>query len=143
MVSRCAFCLLMQKLWQKQTILDQKIESDARSHKQALAAAAKERAALSKDMAALKQQLDDKDKEARAQRLEAKHALRKLDELKKASAANLAAAVAAVKEEGAVDVRRVKAEADSGVHLMLCILREELKTPRFRVRQARLLHGKR
>ena len=45
-LSLCAFPLMLQKLEHKVSVLNQKVESDARLHRQTAAAAAKERSSL-------------------------------------------------------------------------------------------------
>lgn len=72
----------------------------------------------------LQQQLDSKDKEARAHALAAKQAQRKMEEAK-ATAAKAVAGVNARVAEAVASVEALHKQAeDARVHLMLCIIRE-------------------
>lgn len=120
--SWCA--MLLQKLQEAHRILQQKLEADARSHKQALAAAAKERHQLEQQITELQQQLDAKDKESRANVLAAKKAERRLQDVKSSAAVAVAGVADAVAKAVAEEKERHKRAVDASVHLMLCVLKE-------------------
>jgi len=113
-------------------VLQQKLEVDARSQKQALAAAAKERHVLEAQISQLQQHCEDRDREARANALAAKQAQRKLEDVK----GGAAKAAAGVHAKGLTKAAAVAAEAanlsrhvdDPQVHLMLCIIHDPLST---------------
>lgn len=117
---------LLQKLQEAHKILQQKLESDTRSHKQALIAAAKERHQLEQQIQELQQQLDAKDKEARASTLAAKKAERRLHEVKVTAAEAVSGVNAAVAKAVAAEQARQKQIEDASVHLMLCIIKEPI-----------------
>jgi hypothetical protein len=72
----------------------------------------------------LKEQLDAKDKEVRAQALAAKQAQRSLEDIKAAAAKTAADVNARVAEAVAAAEARHKLATDAGLHLMLCIIRD-------------------
>jgi hypothetical protein len=113
-----------QKLQHAHQVLQVKLDTDARTHKQALAAAARERQQLEQQLEQLQQQLDAKDKEARANALAAKQAQRKLEEVKSSAAKAVAGVNARVAEAVAAEAARQQQMEDARVHLMLCILRD-------------------
>lgn len=64
---RYACVVVLQKLQHRCGVLQLKLDTDSRSHRQALATAARERQALEQQIAALKSDIEVKDKEVRAQ----------------------------------------------------------------------------
>ena len=70
----------------------------------------------------LKQQREEKDKEARAQTLVAKAATKKVEEAKAAAAKQSAAFASKLQEAAAAAAQQQKQLADSAVHLMLCVI---------------------
>jgi hypothetical protein len=119
-------CLLLcqQKLQHAHQVLQLKLETDARTHKQALAAAARERQQLEQQLEQLHLQLEAKDKEARASALAAKQAQRKLEEVKGSAAKAVAGVNARVAEAVAAEAARHKQMEDARVHLMLCVIHD-------------------
>eukprot|EP00877_Chromochloris_zofingiensis_P002309 jgi/Chrzof1/12079/Cz06g20180.t1 len=113
-----------EKLQHRCGVLQLKLDTDSRSHRQALATAARERQALEQQIAALKSDIEVKDKEVRAQALTAKQAQRKLEEQKQHAAKVTATAGQRVQEAVAAEAARLKQLEDSRVHLMLCIIRD-------------------
>jgi chromosome segregation ATPase len=121
----------VQKLQNAHQVLQVKLRTDARTHKQALAAAARERhqleqqlEQLQQQLEQLQQQLDAKEKEARASALAAKQAQRKLEEVKGSAAKAVAGVNARVAEAVAAEAARHKQVEDARVHLMLCIIHD-------------------
>lgn len=86
----------------------------------------------------LQEQLESKDKEARAHALAAKQAQRKLEEVKSAAAKAVAGVNARVADAVAAVEARCKQAEDARVHLMLCVLHEpagSCEQPRSRLQE--------
>ncbi|KAF8058892.1 CLC-D [Scenedesmus sp. PABB004] len=119
----------LEKLQHAHAVLGAKLETDARSHRQALAAGARERGALEQQAAELAVQVEAKDREARAAVLAARHAQRALAEARGAAARAAAGADARVAAAVAEETAQHRAVADARVHLMLCVLTDHGPAP--------------
>lgn len=119
---------MLQKLQDAHQVLQQKLTTDAKLQKQALAAAAKERHQLQQQAQELQQQLEDKDKEARANALSAKQAQQRLQDIRTSAAKSLAGVNAKVAEAVAAEAAKHRALEEARVHLMLCIIRDDADT---------------
>lgn len=124
----CVLLLLLlcpQKLQHAHQVLQLKLETKAKLHKQALAAAAKEQHQLEEQVDELQRQVEQKDKDARTNALAAKQAQRKLEEKKGSAAKAVAGVQAKVAEAVAAEAAKHKQLEDARVHLMLCIIRDD------------------
>jgi hypothetical protein len=114
-----------QKMQRAQSVLAAKLESDTRTHHNALAAAARERAALEEQLAVLESRLAERDRDARGQALAARTAQKRLEDARSAAARAIAASDARVAAAVSDAELRHKALQDAQVHLMLCVLHDD------------------